>query len=253
MKRILFRCGLGLALLSAVVYAAEPAKEAPKQADVDQILAKHVEAQGGKAANLKITSRYLTGAVEVVTFGATAPWQMWQKAPNKQVSITEVEGFGTVSDGYDGKVAWAKFPQAGVREKSGEELAKAKRDAEFHGDLDLKKLYPDLACKGQEKIGEEEVWVLESKPPGGGLERFYLSAKTGLMLRRLSEIETPSGKTSVQTSMEDYRPVGEVKVPFLLRLKMGTAGQQEMEINLKVSEVKHNLEIDDAKFQKPAE
>jgi hypothetical protein len=34
---------------------------------------------------------------------------------------------------------------------------------------------------------------------------------------------------------------------------MGTAGQQEMEINLKVSEVKHNLEIDDAKFQKPAE
>jgi hypothetical protein len=178
-------------------------------------------------------------------------WELYAKAPNKRITITEVPGFGTVRDGYNGKVAWSHNPAVGLSEKSGEELAKIKRDAEFNHETKLKTIYPDLAYKGVEKLGAEEAHVAVAKPSAGSSERFYFNVKTGLLVRQDSEFDTPAGKVQTVVHLEDYQTVDGLKLPFTLRLAINAADQPELIINLKSTEVKHNVPIEDAKFEKP--
>src|SRR6185503_20325731 len=122
----------------------------------------------------------------------------------------------------------------------GEELAKTKRDAEFYRFLNLKKLYPDLAYKGTDKVDGEEVHVLESKPSASNKERFSFSTKSNLLIRQESEFEGPQGKVDLTIRLTDFRPIDGIKYAHGLKLKV-RAGEQELELAIKVKEVKHNV------------
>jgi len=238
-----FACGL---LTWATL--ASPASAAADGQTVDSILDRYVEASGGKAALEKIKSRAVKGDIDLL--GTTSDWQMSAKAPNKQLSELNSATLGVITDGFDGTVAWSKN-QAGIRVKEGEELAKTKRDADFYRDVKFKILYPDLAYKGTEKVGDEEVRVLESRPSSSSRERFSFSSKSGLLIRQESELEGPQGKVIATVRLEDFRAVDGVKYPFNLKFKINTGGQ-DFEFGIKVKEVKHNVAIEDAKFAKPA-
>lgn len=216
---------------------------------VDSILAKHIEAMGGKAALEKVNSRVLKFKMESETIGASEG-QIFAKAPNKQRSQIELSTAGTINEGFDGSVAWAQSPWEPLREKTGDELAKAKRDAEFHRDLKLKSIYPDLAYKGTEKAGEEEVYVLESKPSASSKERFYMSTKTGLLVRQDSEFEGANGQVVLSVVPQDYKAFDGIKYPTQMKLKISVGGQS-FELNMKILDVKHNVTIEDTKFAKP--
>ena len=60
-------------------------------------------------------------------------------------------------------------------------------------------------------------------------------------------IETPQGQFHIESTMDDYREVDGVKIAFLARQKTSVA-----EFVIKLTEVKHNVAIDDAKFNKPS-
>ena len=157
---------------------------------------------------------------------------------------------GVVADGFDATVAWSKN-QSGVRVKEGEELSKTKRDADFHRYLNLKKLYPDLHYKGTDKVDGEEVHVLESKPSASPMGRFSFSTKSNLLIRQESEFEGPQGKVGLTVRLTEFLPVDEINYAHSLKLKL-RAGEQEFEFAIRVKEVKHNGQIEDAKFAKPA-
>src|SRR6266545_6186472 len=144
MKASYRRMVQGMLLCLALLSAARAADAPPS---VDSVLDKFLEACGGRPAIEKIKSRTIKGDLDLM--GSTADWVLEAKAPNKQFSGFNNSILGVVADGFDGTVAWSKN-QSGVRVKEGEELAKTKRDADFHRNLNLKKLYPDLHYKGTE-------------------------------------------------------------------------------------------------------
>src|SRR5262249_1329514 len=120
----------------------------------DQIIDKYVQAIGGKAAIEKQTSRVSKGSFELPAFGASGTAEICEKGPNKTLAVINVAGFGVVQEGFDGKVAWFQDPQNGLREKTGAELAAAKLDAELQKPIKIKQLYPKLAVKGKDKVGD---------------------------------------------------------------------------------------------------
>jgi len=218
---------------------------------VDSILARHVEAMGGKEAMEKVHSRLVQFKTESDTFG-NSEGEVFTKAPDRQRSHLDLGAAGTIDEGFDGTVAWAKNPWQGVRVKTGDELAKVKRDARFDREFKLKSIYPDLAYKGTEKVGDEEAWVLESKPTASSKESFWFSTKTGLLLRQDSEFQGPAGVISVNVLPRDYRTFDGLKYPGAMKLNVSSAGQG-LEFTMKFVSVKHNVEIEAAKFAKPAE
>jgi len=224
--------------------AAKPAETMPT---IDQILDKFVQALGGKAAVEKLNSRVSKGSFEIPAMGAGGPIEMYAKAPNKNLVIINIAGFGVVQQGFNGTVAWAQEPTGGLRELSGPELVAAKRDAEFYADIKFKEMYSKMTVKEKTKVGDKDAYLVEAVPTEGAVQKLYFDAQTGLVLRQDREADTPQGKMPIEVYLEDYRVVDGVKLPFTV--KQVTPA---FSFTIKLDEIKHNVPVDDAKFNKPS-
>lgn len=236
---------VALVALPCLAQSGQPAP-AEKMPSVDQIIAKYVDALGGKAALEKVNSRFQKGTLEIPGAGLGGTFEAYQKAPNKSIFTANIDGFGLVQEGYDGTVAWAQDPQSGLREKTGGELADVKRDSDIHRDLKLKALYPTMTLKGKEKIGEKEVYVIEAKPAEGNTEKWYFDAQSGLLARADTERESPMGKALIESYFENYKDVDGVKIPTTVRQVTPA-----FTIVVQFSETQHNVSVEDSKFTKP--
>jgi zinc protease len=239
---------LAVSILFVFAHTVVAASDA---ATVDSILEKYVKAVGGKAALEKVSSRALTGKLEHPAIPAGAEWRFFAKAPDKQVVYVEIPGWGSSQDGFDGQVAWSKNP-SGLRVKTGEELAKAKRDAQFMRELSFKTIFPKLSLKGLETVDGKDVYVLESVPSENSKETFYFSKESGLLVRQDSEFATVQGKVLSKANMSDYRAVDGVQYAHLIKGTLSSGGQ-EMGFDLRITGLKQNVPIDDKQFAKPGE
>jgi hypothetical protein len=89
--------------------------------------------------------------------------------------------------------------------------------------------------------------VILATPPDGSPIKLYYDTQTGLQARMDLEVDTPQGRVPIETTVEDYRDVDGVKLPFLTRQDSPMA-----KAVIKLTEVKSNVAIDDARFKKPA-
>jgi hypothetical protein len=214
---------------------------------VDDILNKYIQALGGKAALEKTTSRVAKGTFETPTYGASGTHEQYAKQPNKSVIITNVDGYGIVSQGFDGNTGWSQSPEIGVQEVTGPRLARARRQAVFNRALQMKELFTKLAVTGKDKLGERPVYVVEAVPPEGAPEKMYFDAENGLLLRTDSEAEDHTGAAMVsKVLLEEYKEVDGVMEPHTVK-----SDSASLSVVIRFTEVKHNVEIDDAIFQKP--
>jgi len=231
---------------SASSSAAKPAASAAVPS-ANQILDRYVEATGGRAAWQKLTSRHSTGTIEAPALNMSGTIEISEKAPNRVLAVIVMAG-ASFRQGFDGTVAWSDDPQNGLRELAGPELAETRRDADFYHPLDLRQLYSKFSVRGVEKVGEREAYAVEATPPEGGeAERVYFDKDTGLLLRLVSHRHGPEGSQEIQQDFEDYREVDGIKLPFLVHQQSGGTA-----LTMRVSEVQHNLPMDDSQFAKPA-
>ncbi len=206
---------------------------------VEQIFDKYVQAIGGRAAVQSITSRVTKGTITAPAYKISGTVETYAKAPNKQLTEIKAPILGTTRTGFDGAVAWQE-ENGEVKDASGF----SKRDADFYLPLKIKDLYPKIELKGKEKVGNAEAYWLEA-PRLGSPKRWYFAADTGLLIR--TEVRDVEGKLVSSEDYEDYRTVDGVKIPFTVR-----QFEDGLETVMKLTEVKHNVHIDDAKFAKPA-
>ena len=225
------------------------AQDAPKATITpDEIMEKSIQATGGREAMMKMTSTVLTGTMDIVAMGGKATTEVYAKAPDKHLTVTKVEGYGEIKQGYDGKTAWSMEPQRGLVDLSGAELAQARLDAQFNGELRWKELYPKAEVTGKEKVGERECWVLKLTPAEGPPVVRYYDAETLLMSKVVVTANAPQGPVEIPVEFSDWRDIGNgVKGPYTMKVTLPGVG----ELITKFTDVKINVEIDDAKFAKP--
>ncbi|MCI0389397.1 MAG: hypothetical protein MOB07_11640 [Acidobacteria bacterium] len=214
---------------------------------VDQIISKYAQALGGAAAYQKLTSRVVKGTFVITTTqDLSGAFEGYEKAPNKSLAVLNFPDIGIVREGYDGVIGWSQEPQEEVRVMTGAELASAKVDSDFYKDIRLRELFPKLTFKGTEKVGDKITHKLEGVSQDGYSETMYFDVESGLIVRTDSVVESPAGKAVLEVHYEDYREVDGIKIPFAARHR-----SPELNMIFKISEVKHNVPIEDAKFEKP--
>lgn len=259
MKRIALI--LAFTMLAAMAGAAQdkPKADAPKAEaqkseakaeslpSAEEILDKYVKALGGREAIEKTTSRAAKGSFEIEALNMTGTFESYQKAPNKFANLFTIPGVGGGGQVFDGDKAWDSNPMTGLRELGGEELATMKREADFYQPLNFKKHYPKLEVKGKETVGNSQTYLLIATPAEGSPEKLYFDATTGLLVRQDAERETGQGKMAIEIYLDDYKDVGGVKVPHTMKQVTSMFA-----MTLKFTDVKTNVEIDDAKFNKPS-
>ena len=248
---------LGLAVVSAPAWghtrprpasqngsAQGPNSGAPS---VDKIIDHYVEAVGGRTAWQKLHSRVSMGTIEVPSANLSGTVVIHEKAPNKMLTIIIVSG-STFRQGFDGAIGWAEDPQSGLREESGGELAEAKRQGDFYSPLNTREHYLKLTLLGTEKVNDHDAFVLEAAlPEGGQPDKLYFDAQSGLPVRLISHHHSPEGVLQFQEDFSDFRQIDGVTLPFTISQ---TGGDSTFVV--KISEVRHNVELEDGEFSKPA-
>lgn len=213
---------------------------------VDQILDRYVKAIGGREAWQKFTSRVTMGTIDVPSMNLSGMVMLHEKAPNRSLATVVING-AAFRKGYDGTAGWTDDPKNGLRDETGAELAETRRDADFYHSLDLRKLYPKMTVTGKEKIGDRDAYEIEAAiPEGGAPTRMYFDTESGLLLRVISENHDADGVTQYSEDYDDYRDVDGVKIPFTSHQTNG-----DTTYTMTISEVHHNVELDDTEFAKP--
>jgi hypothetical protein len=194
---------------------------------VSTILEKYLEASGGRSALDKVTSRVSTGTVEMTSLGITGTVEIDEQSPNKSSVIINGRGLGVMQRTFDGSRGWLQDPLQGIIRFSGVVLEMERDGAVFNKAASLKELYPAPVLIGKEKLAGKDAYVVLL-----GFEKWYFDVENGLLLRKGN------------TYYDDYREVDGIKLPFKLRDEvLAGAG-----IIYRLTEIKHNVKIDEAKF-----
>ncbi|MEP6707856.1 MAG: S41 family peptidase [Pyrinomonadaceae bacterium] len=194
-----------------------------------QIIAKYIEAVGGREALEKVHSRVSRAQTEITGVGTKGSAELYEKGPNRFALLINVPGLGIMMRGSDGRTAWWQDPLQGYIEFPQGTSLDAIRGAFVDQPTSLKEMSPVLRLTGVEKLDSREVYVLQGPVPN---LKLYFDAQTGLLLRKGN------------IYYEDYREVDGVKLPFSIR-EDSLLG---FNFVYKITDVKHNVPIDDAKF-----
>jgi hypothetical protein len=225
---------LPLLLISAI--AAKAQEITPKM-----VIDKYFDAIGGKTAidDIKDFSMNLTADVQ----GQAMSMVVRKKMPNKFLTIVKIDGMGevnnTVFDGVKGKMT-----QMGQDQLIEGEGAKAlESQSNIIGELVYLTDLGKLTYLGKETLEGVECHKLKVLNAAGEAEEFY-EVVSGFKKRQINEVESPMGKMKITIDYADYKQVGSVKFPHLLKQDMGM-----MAFELKASEIKVNSGLEDALFE----
>jgi len=224
--------------------APASAKPAPS---IDEIIERSIRASGGREAWKRLTSLRMRGQAEVTGMDLPGTVEIQAKAPNKVLQTIEF-GQMVIRHAFDGQNGWQELPGQGVTDMSGEELGQFKRDAEFHGELKFKELYPQITYLGEEEVNNRSAYVIRAVPADGAARKFYFDKETGLRVRTDDE-KGMGGNPPPQIYFEDYKdaPGAGVKFPSTVRVVT-----PQFTVVMRMEEFTPNVAIDDAVFVKPA-
>jgi len=220
----------------------------------DEIVEKHLAAQGGRGTLAKLTSQRSTGLVTISAGGAefSGPIEISQKAPNKVRAYMELDlsALGgpakmVVEQRFDGTAGWTINEQQGTVPISGDQLESMKNDTFPSPLLDYKATGTRVEVQPKQSIDGKDAIVLLVTPKSGPATRIFLDPQTYLAVRTVSRINSPElgGEVDQTTDVSDYRTVQGFKVPFLSM--MSNAAQT---ITVKIDKVEINVPLDDAIF-----
>ncbi len=202
---------VGLLALAPLAATAENARSVspawPEPTiSVGTIVKRHIAALGGE--KLLRAGTTLTYTVTGEKMGKKFEKTVWQARPGKlRVDITSAEG--TMSKGFDGKVAWVKKGDAAATAMSAEDTRSMQAHATFDEPLlDYAKKGTAVKLVGMADVKGAPAYDLEVTFKSGEVEHHFLDAKTFLLAQRTFASKDKDGKaTQMTVRFGDYKKV----------------------------------------------
>jgi outer membrane lipoprotein-sorting protein len=222
----------------------------------DEIIDKSIAAMGGRAAFDKITSRSMTGSITLNTPAGDIPGsiELLNARPNKARTVIKADltAFGAgplvLDQRFDGESGYVLDSLQGNRDVTGNQLDNMRNSAFPHAFLNYKAIGFSATLQGKEKVGAGEAYVIVFAPAKGSTIRQYIDAQSMLPVKFSLTVNVPQVGQDVEqtTTLEDYKEVDGVKVPFKLS---SSSSLQNFTVTL--DKVTHNVEVDEKLFSKP--
>ena len=217
---------------------------------VDEILAKHYEAQGGLEKIKVLNSLRITGTMGVGP-GMEAPFTMERKRPGKQRIEFTIQGM-TGIQAFDGEKTWSVMPFMGKKDPevgSDEENKNAQDDNDFDGVLvDWKAKGHTVELAGKESVEGADSFKLKVTKKNGNVEYEYLDAETYLLVKTESKMKRRGMEFDGETTFSDYKDVNGYMQPF--SMESGAKGMPQKQ-KMTFSKIELNVSLDDARFAFP--
>lgn len=218
---------------------------------VDEIIAKHIAAQGGLTKLKALQSIRMSGDFE--TSGMQAGFTQVYKRPMKMRLDISVQGL-TMIQAYDGEKGWQVVPFTGKKDPepmTGDDLKNVQEQADLDGPLmDYKKKGNTVELAGKEKTAGRDSYHLIVTLKNGGVRHLYLDAGTFLGLRTVAKTTVRGTEVEIESILGDYREVGGLMFPF--SIEQHPAGDQGPGQKITFRKIEPNVPVEDAIFKMPA-
>lgn len=246
-----FAWTVAAAMLVSLSAGAGQAPAAASSKDALGVLARTVEAMGGRKLLASIKDTTLKGTAELVQMGLSAPVTIYQKEPNKlriDVDLSAVAPGQIFCQAFDGTRGWGTNVQTWTNEDMSEALSKDFSHQAMGNDalLDPRKLGVAYGLKPKVTLDGKDYIVLEQTLADGHRRSIFIDPETHLPYKSATTSVDPATGGGVETEslLGDYRKVGGLMVNHSLRTFQG--GMEIMRIT--ISTVAHNTGLDDALF-----
>ena len=229
---------LALAMLVALPAAA---------AELDDAIAKHIDAYGGAEAWSKVTSVRMSG--DYTAFSKVAPFTLTRARDSRYLLDTHMNE-RKVTIGYDGETVWwdNHWFKEGAERVSGLDRQVALVDSPFvtplfdYADRGMKAEYlGETSFEGVKSIGIKLIHEDDAE------EVSYLDPKTYLAYARTAPGSDFGRPQEQRTFFDDYRKVGDVTLPYYVETQWYTRDRV-----MAVDNIELNVDLDDNFFAMPA-
>ena len=251
-RAILCAMLVGMAVLVPALPQTLQADEAG-EVKAATLLDKYVEVTGGKAAYEAIKSRVIKAQVSVPAIGMEGKMELYAAEPGKVRTIIETPG-GNLERGSDGKVVWMTFPGQGPRILEGGERVTVLRDSTQDRFALWRKIFSKAEYVGEEDVSGKMCAKIEMtpKPIDPDVKEspvtVFIDLKSNLITKYASKVSTPEGELDVAVLLDDYKPVGKVKLAHSMAIMV-----QGIEQSVTIQSVELNKDIPAEKFALPNE
>jgi hypothetical protein len=237
-------------LLFAALLALAPAAHA---IDVDELVAKNIEARGGADALRAIHSVKSTGKMNFSggEFSVELALVAYNERAAKVRTEASLQGLTQIT-AYDGKNAWTINPFQGRRDAermSGEDAKGLEVQADLDGPLlDWKAKGHQVTYLGLEDVDGTEAHKLRVELKNGDIQYRYLDPDYFLEIRVSNQVKRRGVESEFETDLGNYEKVNGVFMPYAMDSgpKGGPKGQK---IQIEKTEV--NVDLDDGLFAFP--
>ena len=244
---MLRRSVLALAALGLMVLpmAAAKAQDLPKG---EEIIAKYIDAIGGREKLESLTSMQMSGSFSMPAQGINAKMNVVSVFPGKFFVTINIPGLGEIKQGCDGETAWEINPLTGSRILEGKEFEQAQMQASVARELDLEANFESVECTGEEDFAGKACYVVKQVSKGGLEQTVYYEKESGLVAGSKMTVESPQGAIDTESTIDDYLEIDGVKMP-----KSVSAAMMGMKQVIEFDAVKFNVEVDESQFAVPEE
>jgi len=248
MIRKTFACTLLAGLVAAAVSAQS----------VDELIAKNLEARGGKDKIKAVKSVRMTGKMAMGQ-GMEAPFTLEKARPKKVRFELTIQGM-TGIQAYDGTTGWMVMPFMGKKEPepiAGDDLKNMDDQADFEGPLvDYKEKGHQVELVGKADVEGTSAYKLKVTKKNGDVVYIYLDAEQYLELKAEGKQKMRGQEMEGETTMGDYKEVNGLIFPFLIHSKPKD-GPPGAGMTLTIDKIELNADMpanhfDMPKVEKPA-
>jgi outer membrane lipoprotein-sorting protein len=216
----------------------------------DEIIAKHLEALGGKDKLAGIKTMKLQCNMEIAP-GMKAPITMYFVNNQSMRVEVEVQGMKILS-AVDGDSGWSINPMSGKKDAermNADQIKESKDQMDLTGALyNYKEKGHTVEMLGKEDMEGTEVYKLKITKKSGDIEYDFIDASTYLKLKETDTHKFKDKETTGDVIYSDYRKAGDLLFPFAMENREAGASQGQA---LTVDKIEVNPEIDKSIFKMP--
>jgi outer membrane lipoprotein-sorting protein len=218
---------------------------------VDEVIAKHIEAQGGMEKIKAVKSIKMTGKM-MMGGGMEAPFTQMSKRP-KMTRVEFVFQGMTGIQAYDGKTGWMVMPFMGKKDPEAmpEEQSKMMDDqADMDGPLvDWKEKGNKVELLGKEQVEGADAFKLKVTKKDSTVTTFYIDAESYLQIKQEAKRKMRGTEVEGETVLGDYKEVNGLMMPF--SMESGAKGSPQKQ-KIVVDKIEINADLPDSLFLLPA-
>ena len=197
----------------------------------------------------KVKSFHQTNSIKITGQNIKMAVLLYSSGDNVYSKTTMTQGGNTMvleEKGYDGKVAWSKSLQSGMRELKGDELTLTKQST-LQGMINMFSLYDKVQLSKDETFNKIACKVLLLKKKGSKDTKIYINAKTFETVGTESTVNTQFGdiKITIQITETATHKKG-FKYPKKMKMIMGPSI-----IELTTDSFEIDKKVDESKYKKP--